>query len=125
MATAALLGTALLTLAVGYLRAALRSAQPAAARRRSDGRAPGWRSRMSSTSPSCALVAFVGTINPSTGDLGVLVPLEHRLLAHGVRRSRAHRTFARYSLIGALSQARPARWQRRRPIFLRSPASAR
>jgi MFS family permease len=28
-----------------------------------------------------AIVAFVGTINPSTGDLGVLVPLEHAMLA--------------------------------------------
>ena len=31
-----------------------------------------------------AIVAFVGTINPSTGDLGVLVPLEHAMLAQGV-----------------------------------------
>src|SRR3979409_1987864 len=30
-----------------------------------------------------ALVAFIGTINPSGGDLGVLVPLEHAVLARG------------------------------------------
>ena len=37
-----------------------------------------------------ALVAFVGTINPSTGDLGVLVPIEHAMLAHGVDRPGAN-----------------------------------
>lgn len=52
-----------------------------------------------------AIVAFVGTINPSTGDLGVLVPLEHAMLAHGVPDDERTRTFARYSLIGALSMA--------------------
>jgi MFS family permease len=52
-----------------------------------------------------AIVAFVGTINPSTGDLGVLVPLEHAMLAQGVPDQGRTRTFARYSLIGALSMA--------------------
>src|SRR4249919_469884 len=52
-----------------------------------------------------AMVAFVGTINPSTGDLGVLVPLEHAMLAQGVPDGERTRTFARYSLIGALSMA--------------------
>jgi MFS family permease len=52
-----------------------------------------------------ALVAFIGTINPSTGDLGVLVPLEHAMLAQGVPDHERTRTFARYSLIGALSMA--------------------
>jgi MFS family permease len=52
-----------------------------------------------------AIVAFVGTINSSTGDLGVLVPLEHAMLAQGVPNHERTRTFARYSLIGALSMA--------------------
>ena len=52
-----------------------------------------------------AVLAFAGTINPSTGDLGVLVPLEHAMLAHGVPDIERTRTFARYSLIGALSMA--------------------
>ena len=30
------------------------------------------------------IVAFVGTINPQTGDSGILVPLEHAMLARGV-----------------------------------------
>lgn len=51
------------------------------------------------------VVAFIGTINPSTGDLGVLVPLEHAMLAHSVRDQERTHTFARYSLIGALSMA--------------------
>jgi MFS family permease len=52
-----------------------------------------------------AAVLFIGTINPSTGDIGVLVPLEHASLAHGVDDKERTRTFARYSLIGALSMA--------------------
>jgi MFS family permease len=52
-----------------------------------------------------ALVAFIGTINPSGGDLGVLVPLEHAVLARGASNDRRTQVFARYSLIGALSAA--------------------
>jgi MFS family permease len=52
-----------------------------------------------------ALVAFIGTINPSSGDLGVLVPLEHAILARGASNERRTQVFARYSLIGALSAA--------------------
>jgi MFS family permease len=61
--------------------------------------------------PSCdyvlwiAAVLFIGTINPSTGDIGVLVPLEHASLARGVADRERTRTFARYSLTGALSMA--------------------
>jgi MFS family permease len=51
------------------------------------------------------LVAFVGTINPATGDLGVLVPIEHAMLAHGASDEERTKVFARYSLIGALSMA--------------------
>lgn len=39
------------------------------------------------------------------GDIGVLVPLEHASLARGVTDRDRTRTFARYSLIGALSMA--------------------
>src|SRR5258705_1386120 len=52
-----------------------------------------------------ALVAFIGTINPSGGDLGVLVPLEHAVLARGASNERRTQVFARYSLVGALSAA--------------------
>src|SRR3974390_332569 len=52
-----------------------------------------------------AFVAFVGTINPSTSDLGVLIPLEHAMLARGVSDEERTHAFARYSLIGTLSMA--------------------
>jgi MFS family permease len=52
-----------------------------------------------------AAVAFIGTINPSTGDIGVLVPLEHAMLARHAADEVRTRTFAHYSLIGALSMA--------------------
>jgi MFS family permease len=51
------------------------------------------------------LVAFVGTINPQSGDSGVLVPLEHAMLARGVSDENRTRAFARYSLMGALATA--------------------
>lgn len=50
-------------------------------------------------------VAFVGTLNPSTGDVSVFLPLEHARLAqaaHGMDRTTM---FARYSLVGALFAA--------------------
>jgi MFS family permease len=52
-----------------------------------------------------AAVAFFGTINPSTGDIGVHVPLEHAALAREASDQDRTRVFARYSLIGALSIA--------------------
>src|SRR4051812_1739068 len=52
-----------------------------------------------------ALVCCLGTINPATGDLGVLVPLEHAMVAQSVAAGERTRAFARYSLIGALSMA--------------------
>ena len=51
------------------------------------------------------LVAFVGTINPQSGDSGILVPLEHAMLARGVADGDRTRAFARYSLTGALATA--------------------
>ena len=52
-----------------------------------------------------ALVAFIGTINPTTGDIGVHVPLEQAAVARSVPDRERTRTFARYSLIGALAIA--------------------
>jgi MFS family permease len=51
------------------------------------------------------LVAFVGTINPQAGDAGILVPLEHAMLARSVADDDRTRAFARYSLTGALATA--------------------
>ena len=51
------------------------------------------------------LVAFFGTISPQSGDSGILVPLEHAMLAQGVADEDRTRAFARYSLTGALATA--------------------
>jgi MFS family permease len=51
------------------------------------------------------LIAFVGSINPSGGDLGMLVPLEHALLTRQTADRDRTSVFARYSLIGALTAA--------------------
>jgi MFS family permease len=104
VATAALLGSAALTLAIGFVgpRYDLRTLLIACA------------ALMVLTGiaiPSgqhllfIAAVAFIGTMNPTTGDIGVHVPLEQAALAQRASdRERTH-IFARYSLIGALSIA--------------------
>lgn len=51
------------------------------------------------------LVAFVGTINPSAGDVSVFVPLEHARLADCAQGHARTALFARYSLAGALFAA--------------------
>jgi MFS family permease len=51
------------------------------------------------------LVAFIGSINPSAGDLGMLVPLEHALLTRETADRDRTGVFARYSLVGALTAA--------------------
>jgi MFS family permease len=104
VATASLLGTALLTLIVGWIapRHDLRPLLMFGA---------GLMAATGIAFPGVEhfvlilLVAFVGTINPSGGDLGVLVPLEHAVLAHSTADSRRTQVFARYSLIGALCTA--------------------
>lgn len=48
------------------------------------------------------LVAIVGTLNPSSGDVSVFLPLEHAVLARTAPDGRRTAVFARYSLAGAL-----------------------
>src|SRR5579871_6297609 len=48
------------------------------------------------------LVGFIGTLNPSSGDVSLFLPLEHALLAQATPAAERTRTFARYSLVGAL-----------------------
>src|SRR5207253_1673591 len=51
------------------------------------------------------VIAVVGTLNPSSGDVSVFLPLEQAVLAHvGTDRGRTA-LFARYSLTGALAAA--------------------
>ena len=104
VAAASLLGTALLTLAVGFIapRHDLRNLLLGGAALMA---CTGAAFPLSEHIAIIALVAFIGTINPSTGDLGVLVPLEHAMLAHGVPDEARTHAFARYSLIGTFAMA--------------------
>jgi MFS family permease len=51
------------------------------------------------------LIAFVGTLNPSSGDVSVFLPLEHTRLAEAAHGTARTALFARYSLLGALFAA--------------------
>src|SRR2546425_2814519 len=51
------------------------------------------------------LVALVGTLNPSGGDVSVFMPVEHAMLASDVEGPRRTAIFARYSLTGTLFAA--------------------
>jgi MFS family permease len=104
IATAALLGSALLTLGIGLIggRHDHRRLLLAAA------------SLMIATGVAYALIhdfalllviAFAGTVNPSAGSVSIFVPLEHAVLSREVSDRERTNMFARYSLIGALSAA--------------------
>jgi len=51
------------------------------------------------------LVAFVGTLNPSSGDVSVFLPLEHARLAEAAQGDARTRLFAHFTLAGALFAA--------------------
>lgn len=51
------------------------------------------------------VVAFVGTLNPSSGDVSVFLPTEQALLPRTVADRQRTALFARYSLVGALAAA--------------------
>ena len=48
------------------------------------------------------IVAFVGTINPTAGDVSLFLPLEQTVLAQSVSAADRTALFARYSLVGTL-----------------------
>jgi MFS family permease len=104
IASASLLGTAAFTLAVGLVapRFDLRTLLLAGAALMA---ATGIAYPASQQFVFVAMVAFLGTVNPSTGDLGVLIPIEHAMLAQNAADGDRTHIFARYSLIGALSMA--------------------
>jgi MFS family permease len=104
VATAALAGSSVLTLAVGFFapKHDLRNLLMVGAALMT---ATGLAFPAAEHIAFILAVAFLGTINPSTGDTGVLVPLEHAMLAQGVPDRERTRAFARYSLIGALAGA--------------------
>ncbi len=104
IATATLFGSAMATLAVGALghhwtgRALMLGAAALMA-----GTGLGF-SLMSSFWP-LLVVAFVGTLNPSSGDVSVFLPLEHARLAAASDAAARTDVFARYALTGALCAA--------------------
>jgi Major Facilitator Superfamily len=104
VATATMLGSALATLAVGAWGHGFRShrlLQCAALLMAATG--AGF-AGFTSFWP-LMLIAFVGTLNPSSGDVSVFLPLEHaRLAAAGSGHGRTT-LFARYSVLGALCAA--------------------
>jgi MFS family permease len=51
------------------------------------------------------LVAFVGTLNPSSGDVSVFLPLEHARLAGAAQGEARTALFSRYTFTGALCAA--------------------
>lgn len=104
LATATLLGSALATIAVGawghkfhhgslLLWAALLMA------------ATGFAFAASSSFWPLLLVAFVGTLNPSSGDVSLFLPLEHARIAEAADGEARTDLFARYSLSGSLLSA--------------------
>ena len=101
MATATLLGSGLLTLVLGMHgnrfahRALLLAASALMA-------ATGIAFATLQSFWPLLVVAVVGTLNPSSGDISVFLPLEQALLARSVADARLTSVFARYSLVGAL-----------------------
>lgn len=104
VATLALLGSALMTLGIGFIGA------------RTDHRrlllaasalmvATGLAFAASGTLAIVLLIALMGTINPSSGSVSIFVPLEHTVLSRSVAAAERTRMFARYSLVGALAAA--------------------
>jgi MFS family permease len=104
VASASLLGTAVLTLLVGFVapRYDLRNLFLLGAGLAT---VTGLVFPMVGTVAPILLVAFMGTINPSAGDLGMLIPLEHALLTQEASDRDRTSVFARYSLIGSLTAA--------------------
>ena len=104
LSTATLLGSALATLAVGawghrfHHRALLLGAALLMA-------ATGLAFAGLSSFWPLLLVEFAGTMNPSSGDVSVFLPLEHARLAEAAQGETRTALFARYSLTGALFAA--------------------
>ena len=104
VATAALLGSALMTIGVGLVGARYgyrRLLMVASALMVLSGLA------LAAVSDYALILvaAFAGTINPSAGSVSVFVPLEHAALSQSIEDKKRTQAFARYSLIGALAAA--------------------
>jgi MFS family permease len=104
IATATMIGSALATLAVGAWghrfrsRSLLRGAALIMV-------ATGVGFAGLSTFWPLLLVAFIGTLNPSSGDVSVFLPLEHARLSGAASGHARTALFARYSVLGAFCAA--------------------
>jgi len=104
VATLALLGSALTTLGIGFVgarfdqRALLIAASALMI-------ATGFAFAASNSYAIIVCIAFAGTVNPSSGNVSIFVPLEHAVLARSVASTERTRMFARYGLMGALAAA--------------------
>jgi MFS family permease len=101
LSTATLLGSALSTLAIGRWghRFSIRRLLLAAAVLMT---ATGLGFAGLSSFWPLLLVAFFGTLNPSSGDASIFMPLDHTMLANAPDRTSV---FARYSFLGSISGA--------------------
>jgi len=99
VSTATVLGSALLTLALGFVahRVPRRGALLAASVLMS---ATGFGFVAVQGLWPLLVVAFVGTLNPSSGDVSVFLPLEHTVIAQVTPGAERTSVFARYSFIG-------------------------
>jgi MFS family permease len=104
VATAALLGSALMTLGIGLVGSRIGERPLLLA-------AAGLMivtglGLATVTAPALVLVvACLGTINPSSGTVSIFIPLEHTVLTRAAGDTDRTRLFARYSLIGAFAAA--------------------
>ncbi|GAB3627636.1 hypothetical protein PTE30175_02329 [Pandoraea terrae] len=104
VATATLLGSGLMTLAVSLYagrypyRALLLGAAALMA-------ATGVAFALETRFWPLVVVAFVGTLNPSSGDVSIFLPLEHATLSRTVSDEGRTAAFARYSLVASMSSA--------------------
>jgi MFS family permease len=104
LTTATLLGSAILTLLVGFAGGsfALRTLLVAASLLMA---ATGLGFATVEAFWPLLVIAFVGTLNPSAGDVSVFLPLEHAVLSKTVADRDRTALFARYSMVGTLCGA--------------------
>jgi MFS family permease len=102
--TSTLIGTALLTLWAGMVanRYSVRRLLLAAALLMA---ATGAAFAVTTAFWPLLLIAFVGTMNPTSGDASIFLPLEQAALAQTAEPGRRTAVFARYSVIGSLAGA--------------------
>lgn len=101
LATATLLGSAALTVLTGFITARFGHRRPlmAAATLMV---LTGLTFPLFTTFSPLLLIAFLGTLNPSSGDVSIFLPLEQSLLGGSVADQDRTVLFARYSLVAAL-----------------------